>query len=211
MGEHNPDSDGDPTPSNNAEVVETQDVSDVPEEEVNSQIDQMLQGEEPDDADLDAAVQDEPDSEGETAGVSTEEEVTFDTGSDEPVEDPMDAMDPANVSVSELEEQEWTLGQEKGEKVIEFKGMKFLFAEPEEDEVLDIIGGTPGQQADPADNMRRLCQSTIKAPQLTDSRWEDLNVGEKLGLLIRVSQYIGIDDFMDFQDVGPEAQPGTSR
>lgn len=180
-------------PSEDAEVAETRDVSETPEEEVDEMVDDMLE--------------DEPD---ESADDSSEGNVT--AGMDEEDVGPNDltATSPDEVSVEELEEQEWTLGQEIEDQLINFKGTKFLLSEPDDDDVLDIIAQAPGQEINPKANMLKLCQAAIKAPELTASRWEhEMNMSERIGLTMRVSQFMGIEDFMDFPEGGPEAQQGA--
>lgn len=179
--------DDDPVPeeaanvSDDAEVVETRDVSDTPEDEVDGMVDEMLES----------------------------EESSTDSGTTDETETPMDLTEtsPDEVSVEDLEQQDWTLGQEKEDKLINFKGTKFLLSEPDDDDVLDIIAQQPGEEPDPKANMLKLCQAAIKAPELTPGRWErEMNMSERIGLTMRVSQYMGLEDFMDFPDGGPEAQ-----
>lgn len=168
--------------ANNGEVEETRDVSDIPEAQVDDQIDEMLA----DDAD-ESATDDGP---GEAESAPSLEE-----------------MDTEDWSVEDFEEQDWTLGEEKEDKVIVFKGTKFLLREPDDEAVMDIIAQEPGEEVDPKANMLQMCRAAIEAPELTNERWESgMNVSERLGLTMRVAQYIGIDDFMDFPDGGPEAQ-----
>ena len=189
-----------PTPPDDGEVVETRDVRDKSESEVNSEIDRMLAGEAPD-GDHTDALDNQP---SETQTSTTDPQPQF-ASTDETDEE----LDPDDIDPAELEEQEWTLGGERGDKLIEFKGMKFLLSEPDDDELLDIIGAEPDEEVSASENMRELCQATIEAPTLTDDRWDGLNLAERLGLMMEVSQYVGLDEFMDFQDIGPEAHPGT--
>lgn len=193
MGSNESEAVGDsPNVSDEAEVEETRDVSDVPEEEVDETVDEMLQDESEDD-------------------VSTTEDTQFVATDSEEQPGPRDLTEasPDEVSVEELEEQEWTLGQEIEDELIDFKGTKFLLSEPEDDDVLDIIAQAPGQEIDPKANMLKLCQAAIKAPELTAQRWEhQMNMSERIGLTMRVSQFMGIEDFMDFPEGGPEAQAG---
>ena len=173
------------------EVEETRDVSDVPEDEVNETVDEMLtEDDEAADADEDSG-----------------EFVATDTEHTEPQD--LTAQDPDDISIEELESQEWTLGEEKADELIEFKGTKFLLTEPDDDDVLDIIAQQPGQEIDAKANMLKLVRAAVAAPEITDDRWENqMNMSERLGLTMRVSQYIGIDDFMDFPEGGAGAQPG---
>lgn len=164
--------------SDDAEVTETRDVSDVPEDEVDEMVDEMVAGE----ADESAA----------------------DIGPNDLTE-----TSPDEVSVEELEEQDWTLGEEKEDELIDFKGTQFLLHEPDDDDILDIIAQQPGQTVDPKANMLKMCQAAVKAPEITAERWENhMNMSERLGLTMRVAQYIGIEDFMDFPDGGAAAQAG---
>lgn len=176
--------------SDDAEVAETRDVSDVPEDEVDEMVDEMVANE---------------------PSADSTEESTADSDSTETSEEPNDltATSPDEVSIEELEEQEWTLGEEKEDELVEFKGTRFLLREPEDDEILDIIAQQPGQTVDPKANMLKMCQAAIAAPEITADRWENqMNMSERLGLTMRVAQYIGIEDFMDFPDSGAAAQAG---
>jgi hypothetical protein len=186
MGTNQSDSDPPETAPDDAEVEETRDVSDTPEDEVDEMVDTMLQG------DNDTAVTTDSDDASEEVGVNDLTETS-----------------PDEVSVEELEEQEWTLGGEIEDEVINFKGTQFLLSEPEDDDILDIIAQQPGQTVDPKANMLKMCQAAVKAPEITPQRWENqMNMSERLGLTMRVAQFIGIEDFMDFPDSGAAAQPG---
>ena len=183
MGQSNPD---------DREVDETRDVSDVPEDEVNETVDEMLSEDDAADTDSD----------------DKEEFVATDTVHTEEPED-LTQKDPDDISIEELESQEWTLGEEKEDELIEFKGTRFLLREPDDDDVLDIIAQQPGQEVDAKANMLKLVRAAVEAPEITDERWENqMNMSERLGLTMRVSQYIGIEDFMDFPEAGAAAQPG---
>jgi hypothetical protein len=187
-----------------ADVVERKEVREMPEDEVNSEVDRMLQGEDPSGDHSDALVNDSP-TNGDSTSTSDSTQQAHVT---EKADDPLADADPSNIDPADLEEQEWTLGDSKEDEIIEFKEMKFLLSEPDDDGLLDIIGSQPGEEMSPSDNMRELCQATIQSPTLSDARWSDLNIAERLGLMMRVSDFVGLDEFMDFQDVGAEAPQG---
>lgn len=200
------DKDDSTTPPEDSEVVERKNVRDVDESDVNSEIDRMLAADEPADDHTDALVDaaegsTDPDKE----QSASEDGAAFSGNND----DPLEGADPANIDPAKLEEQEWTLGGEKGDELIEFKGMQFLLTEPDDDKLLDVIGGEPGEDVSASARMKEMCQLTIEAPTLTDARWENLNIAERLGLMLEVSEYVGLNEFMDFQDVGAEARPGV--
>lgn len=210
-----------PTPPDkeNAEVIEQKDVSDKTESEVQSEIDKMLAGGTPEEDHSDAldvdnkSVSDTNNTDAKTtdSGNTTNEATHHEQDSGNFTQDsgnPLDGADPSNIDPAQLEEQEWTLGGDKGDEVIQFKDMVFLLSEPDDDALLDIIGGEPDEQQSASENMRELCQATIKSPTLTDKRWDGLNLAERLGLMMEVSDFIGLDEFMDFQDVGAKAQAG---
>jgi hypothetical protein len=191
--------------ADDADVVERTEVREMPEDEVNNEVDRMLQGDDPSGDHSDALVNDSPtDGDSTTSTSDSTQQAHVADKSDDPLAD----ADPSNIDPADLEDQEWTLGDSKEDKIIEFKEMKFLLSEPDDDELLDIIGSQPGEEMSPSDNMRELCQATIQSPTLSDARWSDLNIAERLGLMMRVSDFVGLDEFMDFQDVGAEAPQG---
>lgn len=122
-------------------------------------------------------------------------------------EEPMDLseMEADEISVEELEQQEWTLGGETKE-VIEFRGMKFLVEDPDDEAVLNMMAEAEMGEGDVSDRMFKLCRSAIKAPELTPERWREMNMSGRVGLTIRVGDAIGLNDMMDFPDNGPSPQ-----
>ena len=83
--------------------------------------------------------------------------------------------------------------------------------DPEDDEILNlIVGAATGEgeagQMDGSDRMFALCDSAVVAPEITPERWRDMKSGERLGLTMRIAEWAGIDQMMDFPEAG-EAPP----
>lgn len=104
-----------------------------------------------------------------------------------------------------LSEQEWTLGGETS-TVINFKGMKFLVEDPDDDAVLNMMAEAEMGEGDTSDRMFKLVSSAIVEPEISPERWGDLRMSERIGLMVRVSEAIGLDDMMDFPEDGQAVQ-----
>ena len=110
-------------------------------------------------------------------------------------------------SIQELEEQDWTLGGEERQKLIEFRGMEFLVQDPDDETMLMLMAFDPSSSnADVSQKLYRLVSSAVVAPEISLERWQDMRLSERLGLAIHVSDAIGLQDLMDFQDAGLQAQ-----
>lgn len=104
-----------------------------------------------------------------------------------------------------LAEQEWTLGG-KTSTVIQFKGMKFLVEDPDDDAVLNMMAEAEMGEGNTSDRMYQLVSSAIVEPEISAERWGDLRMSERIGLMVRVSEAIGLDDMMDFPEDGEAVQ-----
>lgn len=234
-------------PSDEREVIERKDVSDMPEDQVQDEIDQMLAGETPDKDVSELNEQDTTNEQPQRMVDSSEhaqqnapspntgtsaaqsQETAHDSQSESDVNrrtsetqqesaesgspsainevDDVSELDPADVDPAQLEAQEWTLGEETGPELADINGTIFKLVEPDDDSVLDIIGEDPDANSSASDRMYKLCDVTVTAPSLTDERWGGMKMAEKFQLMMEVSEYLGLQDMMDFQDVGPEARP----
>lgn len=118
-------------------------------------------------------------------------------------------MDPEDIDVDELEEQDWTLGGEQQE-VIDFGGMQFLVEDPGDEAILDMIASAPGmpteggEEESASDRLFMFCRDAVVAPELTAERWREMRSGERIGLSIRIGDVLGIGSLMDFPDGGPD-------
>jgi len=135
-------------------------------------------------------------------------EPTEDAGPQEALD--LSEMDPEDVDIQQLEEQEWTLGEGETKELIEFRGTTFLIEEPDDEAVLNMMAEANMGQGDVSDRMFKLCRSAITAPELTPERWREMNMSGRLGLTIRVGSTIGLNDMMDFQDAGLNPQQAES-
>jgi len=115
-------------------------------------------------------------------------------------------MDPEEMSIEELENQEWTLGAGPTKDYINFRGTVFLIEDPDDDTVLNMMAQADTGETSASDRMYDLCRSAITAPELTPERWRDMRMSERIGLLTRVSTAIGLNDMMDFPEDGQPAQ-----
>jgi len=118
-----------------------------------------------------------------------------------------DTTDAEEIDVEAIAEQEWTLGGEPTKQVITFKGMKFVVEDPDDDAVLNMMAQAEQSDGGTADRMYKLVKSAVTQPEITPERWRDLRTSERIGLMVRVSEAIGLGDMMDFPDDGPEVQP----
>ena len=105
-------------------------------------------------------------------------------------------LDPADIDPSDLEEQEWTLGEGPTQQVIEFKQMRFLVEDPDDDAVLNMMAEAEIGEGDTSDRMFQLCDSAIQKPELSPERWGEM----------RVSEAIGLSDMIDFPETGENPQ-----
>lgn len=109
---------------------------------------------------------------------------------------------PDDIDVEEAAEQEWTLGGEAERTQFEFKGMVFVVEDPDDDAVLNMMADAEMGEGDTSDRMFQLVQSAVVEPEVTAERWRDLRMSERIGLMVRVSEAIGLDDMMDFPEGG---------
>ena len=72
-------------------------------------------------------------------------------------------LDPADIDPSDLEEQEWTLGEGPTQQVIEFKQMRFLVEDPDDDAVLNMMAEAEMGEGDTSDRMFQLCDSANRS------------------------------------------------
>ena len=139
---------------------------------------------------------------------STEAETEPQDVDEEPVD--LTQVDPEEIDPEDLENQEWSLGGES-RGTFDFAGMTWLVEDPEDDDILNlIVGAATGEgeagQMDGSDRMFALCDSAVVAPEITPERWRDMKSGERLGLTMRIAEWAGIDQMMDFPE-GGEAPP----
>jgi len=127
---------------------------------------------------------------------------------DKPVD--LTELDPDEIDPDDLESQDWTLGgEDRG--TIDFGGMTWLVEDPEDEEILNLIVGAAtgeGEAADMdgSDRMYTLCESAVIAPEIYPERWRNMKSGERLGLTMRIAEWAGIDQMMDFPEAGPSPQ-----
>lgn len=108
--------------------------------------------------------------------------------------------EPEDVMMDEIEDydfesQEWTLGQEKEKAVKDLNGTKFLLSEPDDDELINSIEGTSGQ--DRSAQLKAWTQMVVDKPNLSDERWESMTSSERLALATMCAEYVGIADFIE--------------
>lgn len=138
------------------------------------------------------------------------DETEFDDVNDVPID--LREVDPDEIDPEDLEEQEWSLGGDlRG--TFEFAGMTWLVEDPDDDEILNLIVGAAAGEGETAemtgsDRMFTLCESAIIAPEITPERWRDMKSGERIGLTMRVAEFAGIDQMMDFPETGGDL-PGA--
>jgi hypothetical protein len=141
------------------------------------------------------------------------EETDPDPESEEAVQDDVDLseVDASEIDLEELENQEWTLGGE-AEEVIQFAGMQFLVEEPDDEDLLNMIAGAAGgadgegDGLDGSDRMFKLVESAVKAPEVTPEKWREMRSGERIGLAMKIAEFAGIHQMVDFPDAGPSPQ-----
>jgi hypothetical protein len=141
---------------------------------------------------------------------STEAETEPQDVDEEPVD--LTQVDPEEIDPEDLENQEWSLGGES-RGTFDFAGMTWLVEDPEDDEILNlIVGAATGEgeagQMDGSDRMFALCDSAVVAPEITPERWRDMKSGERLGLTMRIAEWAGIDQMMDFPEGGETPPQG---
>ena len=139
---------------------------------------------------------------------STDTEAEAEDVEEEPVD--LTQVDPEEIDPEDLENQEWSLGGEDT-GYIKFGGMVFEVQDPEDDEILNlIVGAATGEgeagQMDGSDRMFALCDSAVVSPEITPERWRQMKSGERIGLTMRIAEWAGIDQMMDFPE-GGEAPP----
>jgi len=132
-------------------------------------------------------------------------------GEDEPVD--LTELDPDEIDPDDLENQDWTLGgEDRG--TIDFGGMTWLVEDPEDEEILNLIVGAAtgeGEAADMdgSDRMYALCESAVIAPEISPERWRNMKSGERIGLTMRIAEWAGIDQMMDFPEGGDAPPQGA--
>ena len=141
---------------------------------------------------------------------STDTEAEAQDIKEEPVD--LTQVDPEEIDPEDLENQDWTLGGEP-RGTIEFGGMTFLVEDPDDDEILNlIVGAATGEgeagEMDGTDRMYALVESAVVAPEMTPERWRDMKSGQRIGLTMRIAEWAGIDQMMDFPEGGETPPQG---
>lgn len=117
-------------------------------------------------------------------------------------------MDPEEIDPSQLDDQDWTLGEGPTKQVIEFKGMQFLVEDPDDDTVLNMMAQAEMGEGNTSERMYQFVSSAVTRPEIEPERWGEMRMSERIGLMVRVSEAIGLSDMIDFPERGPEAQQG---
>ena len=139
----------------------------------------------------------------------TENDETDDTTEaqteDEPVDEGLVDTSDEDIDLDEVADQEWTLGGAPEQTQFQFKGMKFVVEDPDDDAVLNMMAQAEMGDSDTSQRMYELVSSAVVEPEVSIERWRDLRMSERIGLMVRVSEAIGLDDMMDFPESGQEA------
>lgn len=109
-------------------------------------------------------------------------------------------MQAPSMDPEEYENQEWTLGEDTGDKEINYKGTRFLLSEPENEAEMTLMEVLNNQTATPEQRYRTVLQTIIKAPEITTARYEAMKGSERMALVGACLEYWGIDDFVDFRE-----------
>lgn len=111
-----------------------------------------------------------------------------------------EATDPNEVSDEELENQDWTLGEQKTE-IREKIGMRWKLVEPNDDDTIASLIETMQVNQGSAQALRRWAEEFIVAPKITDERWEEqMTARERFLIGEMVLNFFGIEDFMGSED-----------
>lgn len=126
-----------------------------------------------------------------------------DETADDPAESPQsresmvdsEEVDLEDIDLDSIENQDWGLGEKRPPKLRQFRGMKFLLTEPEDDDkVVNAINQI--RQDDMMTAYYQLVRITVKAPEITEERWnEQMTATEKVGLGNQVLAYLQAQDF----------------
>jgi hypothetical protein len=132
------------------------------------------------------------------------EESTTAEDEQEPVD--LTEQNPEDIDPDQLAEQDWTLGEGPTEQYVEFKQMVFHVEDPDDDAVLNMMAQAEMGEGDTSERMYQLCDSAITDPELSPERWGQMRMSERIGLMVRVAEAIGLSDMIDFPEGGPGAQ-----
>ena len=147
---------------------------------------------------------------------STDDDLEAEELDDEPSIEEVAAsdLDPDEISIEDLENQDWTLGGNERE-LIGFAGMKFLVEGADDDVILNLIASSAlaaeDQDAVESDGNERMydyVSDAVVAPEITPERWREMKTGQRVGLTMRIAEFDGIHHLMDFPAGGPSPQPG---
>lgn len=126
-------------------------------------------------------------SDPDTASIATEEQP--------------DPLDPNQVSEDDLENQDWTLGEQKVE-IKEKLDMRWKLVEPDSDEtiaeLIELLQINQGSM----DALYHWVSEFVVSPEITKERWEDdMTPRERYILGDMVLDFFGVEDFMDEGDI----------
>ena len=167
-------------------VIETRDVTDLgSEEEVNEEVNDML-----DPSDL-AETELRPEMQALVDEAKRRQDATDST------EVRVASDEPEDLEKFDFEAQDWTLDTRKSEEVRDFRGMKFLFREPEDDdEVLDVL--EEASEAGRSEQMKAIVQMVVHRPKIDDGKWASMSAFSKLGLAGQAADYLDLgEDFLE--------------
>lgn len=114
------------------------------------------------------------------------------------------------LSIQELEEQEWDVGGDERQTRITHEFMngnekEFAIQDPDPDDIMDFVSPSPDDTTR-SEELHSFVQKAVIAPEITLERWRDIRTADKIMLADKIGEEIGLDRIMGFRDDGLEAQ-----
>ena len=117
--------------------------------------------------------------------------------------DPLAVEDDVTADDIDFEDQDWNLGGEREDGLINFKGTYMQLSEPDDDASINLLERIQTLEAE--ERMRTIISTIVDKPDMTQApagsdvpRIEDMKPFERAALAGRCLEFVGLSDFEDF-------------
>jgi len=115
-----------------------------------------------------------------------------------------------DFDLQEFEDQDWDLDDSAGQQEISHDFIngnekRFLIQDPEPEVIMELVQPV-GEDTDRSEVLFEFIRKTIIAPEITLERWRSMMTADKIALSNKVSEKIGVDRVLGFQDGIPEEE-----
>lgn len=115
------------------------------------------------------------------------------------------------LSIQELEEQEWDVGGgQQSDITHEFMNgseKQFRVQDPDPDEIMEFMS-PPSEDTTRSEELYDLVSAAVVAPEITIERWREIRTSDQILLADKIGEEIGINRVLGFPDSSLEEELG---